>query len=78
MRGPFPDNGTPVARRGRKATGQDTRLKAGLPKEGSPKLLGNRVVLRDMEGHPVFRRLLARQLHLPSSYSGGRGAGSGG
>ena len=31
----LPDKGTPVARRGRKATGQDLVLTAGLPKEGS-------------------------------------------
>jgi len=30
-----PDKGTPVARRGRKATGQARRLTAGLPKEGT-------------------------------------------
>src|SRR5213083_1102293 len=30
-----PDKGTPVARRGRNATGQADRLTAGLPKEGA-------------------------------------------
>src|SRR5437667_1535180 len=71
LRGPFPDNGTPVARRGRKATGQDTRLTAGLPKEGSSK------APREQSGLPrhggvtlFFRRPLAHQLHLPSSYAG--------
>jgi hypothetical protein len=33
-RRPLPDKGTPVARRGRKATGQAVSLIAGLPKEG--------------------------------------------
>src|SRR3990172_8095620 len=33
----LPDKGKPVARRGRKATGQATRLIAGLPKEGRPR-----------------------------------------
>jgi len=35
----LPDNGKPVARRGRKAAGQVMILIAGLPKEGRTKAL---------------------------------------
>ena len=46
-----PDNSKPVARRGRKATGQVTNLTAGLPKEGYLRTPGNLVVLRAEAGN---------------------------
>jgi hypothetical protein len=41
--------GKPVARRGRKATGQASCLTAGLPKEGDLKLSGNMEAFRKKE-----------------------------
>ena len=48
------EKGKPVARRGRKATGQAIRLIAGLPKAGRIHSPGNSTAFREWGGELVF------------------------
>ena len=65
-RRPLPDKGKPVARRGRKATGQAMGLRAGLPKEGRPRTPREHGGLPQRGDCHVSRSRPSCRLHPPS------------